>query len=455
VRHWTKFAVGLLALASLSVEAATPLYLPNIGMNATGTSTGGKKGLDVNIVGGSSAGAQYNEDDPHTSGDAGQLVLGVRSDAGGTLSSANGDYTPLSIDATGNLRTSFGGSLPAGTNNIGDVDVLTLPSLPAGTNNIGDVDVLTLPALPTGANTIGSISNISGTISLPTGAATAAKQPALGTAGSASSDVLTIQGIASMTALKVDGSAVTQPVSAASLPLPSGASTAAKQPALGTAGTAASDVITVQGIASMTALKVDGSAVTQPVSAASLPLPSGAATSALQTTGNTSLGSIDTSTSGLNAKFGSLGQKAMAGSAPVVLASDQSAISVKLQDGSGSSVTKGQTTASGSLPVVLASDQSAVQTKAALNTTGSGSAAAATVSTVITLTAPASAVGFILMNLDTSTANLRWAVGRTATATLGQQLQPGRDTGFVPVGANVSLVSESGTQNYDIQWVSQ
>lgn len=67
-------------------------------------------------------------------------------------------------------------------------------------------------------------------------------------------------------AVKVDGSATTQPVSAASLPLPTGAATAAKQPALGTAGTASSDVITVQGIASMTALKVDGSAVTQPVS---------------------------------------------------------------------------------------------------------------------------------------------------------------------------------------------
>lgn len=101
---------------------------------------------------------------------------------------------------------------------------------------------------------------------LPTGAATSAKQPALGTAGTASADVLTVQGIASMTALKVDGSAVTQPVSAASLPLPAGAATTAKQPALGTAGTASADVLSVQGIASMTALKVDGSAVTQPVS---------------------------------------------------------------------------------------------------------------------------------------------------------------------------------------------
>lgn len=97
-------------------------------------------------------------------------------------------------------------------------------------------------------------------------------------------------------------------VTAAALPLPAGAATAAKQPALGTAGSASADVISVQGVASMTALKVDGSGFTQPVSgtvtanagsgtmavsAASLPLPSGAATSALQTTGNTSLGNLD------------------------------------------------------------------------------------------------------------------------------------------------------------------
>ena len=68
----------------------------------------------------------------------------------------------------------------------------------------------------------------------------------------------------------VDGSGVTQPVSAASLPLPSGASTAAKQPALGTAGVASADVITIQGVASMTPLLVNGSAVTQPVSHAAL-----------------------------------------------------------------------------------------------------------------------------------------------------------------------------------------
>jgi hypothetical protein len=58
-----------------------------------------------------------------------------------------------------------------------------------------------------------NITDISGTVSLPTGAATAAKQPALGTAGTSSADVLTVQGRAAMTPLLVDGSGATQPVS--------------------------------------------------------------------------------------------------------------------------------------------------------------------------------------------------------------------------------------------------
>lgn len=74
-------------------------------------------------------------------------------------------------------------------------------------------------------------------------------------------------------------------------------------------------------ITAASALKVDGSAVTQPVSLASLPLPTGAATSALQTTGNSSLSSID-------GKLNSLGQKAMAASVPVTIASDQSALAI-------------------------------------------------------------------------------------------------------------------------------
>ena len=135
----------------------------------------------------------------------------------------------------------------------------------------------------------------------------------------------------------------TQPVSAAALPLPSGAATAAKQPALGTAGTASTDVLSVQGIAGGIALPVSGTfwQTTQPVSgtvtanagsgtfivsAASLPLPSGAATSALQTTGNTSLANLDVALSTLSLKNQfptTLGITTKAGSLSVALASDQ------------------------------------------------------------------------------------------------------------------------------------
>lgn len=81
---------------------------------------------------------------------------------------------------------------------------------------------------------------------------------------------------ANSTAVKVDNSAVTQPVSGtvtANLGTIAGVATAAKQPALGTAGSASSDVLTIQGVASMTAVKVDNSAVTQPVSQKAATIP--------------------------------------------------------------------------------------------------------------------------------------------------------------------------------------
>jgi hypothetical protein len=86
----------------------------------------------------------------------------------------------------------------------------------------------------------------------------------------------------------------TQPISAASLPLPSGAATSAKQPALGTAGTPSADVLSVQGATSMTALKVDGSGVTQPVS--------GTVTANAGTNLNTSALALDATLTGNNAR---------------------------------------------------------------------------------------------------------------------------------------------------------
>lgn len=164
---------------------------------------------------------------------------------------------------------------------------VAVSNLPATQPVSGAVSVSNLPATQPVSGAV-SVSNFPATqpvsvatLPLPSGAATSAKQPALGTSGTPSTDVLTIQGAASMTPVKTDGSGVTQPVSgsvavsnfpatqpvsAASLPLPSGAATSAKQPALGTSGIPSTDVLTIQGAASMTPIKTDGSATTQPVS---------------------------------------------------------------------------------------------------------------------------------------------------------------------------------------------
>ncbi|KQS81680.1 hypothetical protein ASG32_02715 [Methylobacterium sp. Leaf361] len=79
--------------------------------------------------------------------------------------------------------------------------------------------------------------------------------------------------------------------------------------------TVSGTVTAAQGAAGATAWKTDGSGVTQPISAASLPLPAGAATAANQTTGNASLSSID-------GKFSASGTQTKAASRSVTPASD-------------------------------------------------------------------------------------------------------------------------------------
>ncbi len=88
----------------------------------------------------------------------------------------------------------------------------------------------------------------------------------------------------------------------------------------GVAGTPAGGVLSVQGVASGTAL---------PISAASLPLPSGAATAAAQAIEITALGTLLTTTA-FQARLPVSGQALMAASVPVTLASNQSTIAVSV-----------------------------------------------------------------------------------------------------------------------------
>jgi hypothetical protein len=105
--------------------------------------------------------------------------------------------------------------------------------------------------------------------------------------------------------LPVDGSATTQPISATALPLPLGASTEA------TLASILAKII----VAPSTEAKQDA------LNALITTLNSIVATAAKQDTGNTSVASIDTKTP-------TVGQKAMAASSPIVIASDQSSIPV-------------------------------------------------------------------------------------------------------------------------------
>jgi hypothetical protein len=77
---------------------------------------------------------------------------------------------------------------------------------------------------------------------------------------------------------------------------------------------------------------------------------------------------------------------------------------------------------------------------------GSGAATA--------FTAPANAIGFLIEASSSNTENLRWAVGATATPTSGMRLEPGRDSGYMPVGASISVIAEAGSgQEASVQWI--
>lgn len=90
---------------------------------------------------------------------------------------------------------------------------------------------------------------------------------------------------------------------------------------------------------------------------------------------------------------------------------------------------------------------------AGANTAGSIANNAAVSTTASTFTAPANAVGFLLEAESSNSANIRWAIGSTATASVGTLTEPGRDTGYIPGGANISVVAISGTQAVSIQWI--
>jgi hypothetical protein len=315
------------------------------------------------------------------------LTLPSASTLGGVFSSsaitANGSYRVLDIGSYKQIRlyanTYTSGTVTASINASSGVNAQEVVQLNAANlnvtatvNNTVTTTVSSLPSLPAGANAIGSVSvsNFPATqavsaasLPLPSGAATesgnlatiatqtSGVNTATGTqadaayAGSGSGSVIAIlKGLYS----KLSGSIAvtgtfyqaTQPVSAASLPLPTGAATetgnlATIATAQGTSGTSITQPTGGAGILGWlsgiynklnTSVAVTGTfwQATQPVSAASLPLPSGAATES----GN--LATINTSNTAISTATGTTADAAYAGSGNTTLVGALKGIYAKL-----------------------------------------------------------------------------------------------------------------------------
>jgi hypothetical protein len=254
------------------------------------------------------AGTQYTEDAAAAANPVGSMLMGVRRD---TLSasevSADGDNIALKATSYGQLHVAMANSVAvtgtfwqatqpvsgtfwqatqpvsiaasvAVTDNSGSLTVDAPVGTPAFVRlSDGSSAITTLPvSLASGAAAIAKAEDVASAdadVGVPAMAVRKAT-PANTSGTDGDYEMLQMSAgrlwvDASGKTLTVDGSGVTQPVSAASLPLPSGAATSAKQPALGTAGSASTDVITVQGIASGTAQPISGTVAVNTVTTVS------------------------------------------------------------------------------------------------------------------------------------------------------------------------------------------
>lgn len=240
-------------------------------------------------------------------------VVGVTQSGPFTVAATqSGTWTVRNQDGTGNALASS-------------------TTAPAGTEQ-----ALIVRNIPSGTQTVSGSVTASGTVTANQGTpnSTANRWPTQLTDGT------DLAQVSAGGALLVDGSATTQPVSGTvSLSGTSAVNVSqvggnAVTTGSGAAGTGTQRVIlaTDQPVIPISdnggSITVDGTvAATQSGTwnitnvSGTVSLPTGASTSALQTTGNTSLGNLDTKTP-------ALGQTTMAGSSPVVIASNQSAVPV-------------------------------------------------------------------------------------------------------------------------------
>jgi hypothetical protein len=302
-----KKLLAIFALLTLTAHADTinssVVIKDQSGNKVTTTAVGGKQGLDVNVItpGGSST---VNQGTPNTASNAWPMYL---CNAGGVHCMAINSDGSINVDATitgsvtiANPSTNYsletGGNLASILAKLNSSVAVTgvffqstqsvsAAALPLPTNaaqetggHLASIDTKLTNPLPV-SGTITTSPNVNlhdGAGNAITSQVSGSQRPldtGINVAGVqvdprsiralTSSDVVSVQG-GNSTAVKVDGSAVTQPVSAASLPLPSNAAQETGGH-LASIDTKLTSPIAIQG-GNSTAVKVDGSGVTQPVS---------------------------------------------------------------------------------------------------------------------------------------------------------------------------------------------
>ena len=262
--------------------------------------------------------------------------LPLPSGAAKDLTLTNGTQITKILDGAGNSLTSTSGALDV--NIKGDairVDVNLdnthdnllvygfdgVNNQKIATNTLGVLSANILAsALPTGAATDATLASLSAKVTACNTGAVTVSASALPTGAATDATLTSING--KITAVNTGAVTVSSSV------LPTGAATSAAQTTAQSSFTSIDGKIPAKGqanMASSTPVAIASDQTAVPISAASLPLPTGAATAANQTTGNASLSSIDT-------KFPAKGQANMASSTPVVVASDQTLLT-KITDG--------------------------------------------------------------------------------------------------------------------------
>lgn len=250
-----------LVLTGLDLTNANPAHVAIV--DATGN--------QITSFGG---GTQFAEDVAHTTGDVGTMALAVRNDGGAALAGTTGDYIPLTTDASGSLRVTGGGGGTEYTEDIASAadpvgnqviarrrDTLSTETTTDGDNTAlnstgkGELYVKHVDSIPVTDN--GGSLTVDGTVTSNAGTgfpsvqtedaasaggetgiqilgvrndAAASKTSTDGDFSALATDAAGRVGIADLGgAISVDDNGGSLTIDAASLPLPTGASTLAEQ----------------------------------------------------------------------------------------------------------------------------------------------------------------------------------------------------------------------------------